>query len=168
MKKLSLALAAAGLLGFAAGSASAAQLSQQDETFVQKAAQTNLAEIQAGQMAEQKGTTSAVKQLGQTMVADHTTMNNELKQLAQQQGFSVPSSVPADEKQKQQQLQKLSGAQFDQQFAKEEVEDHRTAIQEFMKEAQTTQDPALRQFAQSGIPALQKHLQMAQQAQAGG
>ncbi len=167
MNKLSLALAAAGLLGFAAG-ASAAQLSQQDETFVKKAAQTNLAEIQAGQMAEEKGTTTAVKQLGQAMIADHTKMNDELKQLAQQQGFSVPNSVAADEKQEQQQLQKLSGAQFDQQFAKEEVEDHRTAIQEFMQEVQTTQDPALRQLAQSAVPVLQKHLQMAQHAEAAG
>ena len=164
MRKFSIALAAAGLIGFAAGAASAAQLSQQDQDFVKQAAQGGLEEIQSGQMAEQKGASQAIKQLGQTLVTDHTMMNEQLKQIAQQQGFTLPQSLPQDDRQEMQQLRNLSGQQFDRQFADEQIEDHQKMIQVLQKEAQTTQDPALREFAQSGIPVMQKHLQMAQQA----
>jgi putative membrane protein len=164
MRKFSIALAAAGLIGFAAGTASAAQLSQQDQDFVKQAAQGGLEEIQSGQMAEQKGASQAIKQLGQTLVTDHTMMNEQLKQIAQQQGFTLPQSLSQDDRQEMQQLRNASGQQFDRQFADEQVEDHQKMIQVLQKEAQTTQDPALREFAQSGIPVMQKHLQMAQQA----
>jgi putative membrane protein len=168
MRKFSIALAAAGLIGFAAGAASAAQLSQQDQNFVKQAAQGGLEEIQSGQMAEQKGASQAIKQLGQTLVTDHTMMNEQLKQIAQQQGFTLPQSLPQDDRQEMQQLRNLSGQQFDRQFADEQIEDHQKMIQALQKEAQTTQDQALRAFAQSGIPVMQKHLQMAEQAKGAG
>ncbi len=165
MRKLPFALAAATLIGLAAGAASAAQLSPQDEQFVKQAAQGGMGEVQAGQLAEEKGASPAVKQLGQTLVTDHTTMNNQLKQIAQQQGFTLPQSLDQEDQQDMQEMKKLSGAQFDKQFTKEEVEDHMKMIQALQKEAQNGQDSALRSFAQSGIPVMQKHLQMAQQAQ---
>jgi putative membrane protein len=168
MRKLSIALAAASLIGFAAGTAGAAQLSEQDQDFVKQAAQGGIEEIQSGQMAEQKGASQAIKQLGQTLVSDHTMMNEQLKQIAQQQGFTLPQSLPQDDRQEMQQLRNLSGQQFDRQFADEQIEDHQKMIQALQKEAQTTQDPALRAFAQSGIPVMQKHLQMAEQAKSAG
>jgi len=167
MRKLSIALAAAGLVGFA-GAAGAAQLSEQDQDFVKQAAQAGMEEIQSGQMAEQKGASQAIKQLGQTLVTDHTMMSEQLKQIAQQQGFTLPQSLPQDDRQEMQQLRNLSGQQFDRQFADEQIEDHQKMIQVLQKEAQTTQDQALRAFAQSGIPVMQKHLQMAEQAKSAG
>ncbi len=168
MKKLPLALAAASLVGFALGTASAAQLSAQDEQFVRQAAQGGLEEVQAGQLAEQRGASSAVKQLGQTMVADHTKANDQLKQIAQQQGFMLPQSPDQEQQQDMQQMRNLSGAQFDKQFATQQVQDHMKMIQLFQNEVQNTQDQALRNFAQTNLPVLQKHLQMAQTAQNAG
>jgi putative membrane protein len=168
MRKLPLALAAASLIGFAAGAASAAQLSPQDEQFVKQAAQGGMEEIQSGQAAEQKGASPAVKQLGRTLVTDHTMMDDQLKRIAQQQGFTLPQSLDQEDRQELQQMNKLNGAEFDKQFTGEQIEDHTKMIQLLQKEAQTTQDPALRSFAQSGIPVMQKHLRMAQQAQSAG
>lgn len=167
MQKLPIALAAASLIGFAAA-ASAAQLSPQDQQFVKQAAQGGMEEIQSGQLAEQKGASPAVKQLGQTLVTDHTMMNDQLKQVARQQGFEVPQSVDPEQRQEIQQMRQLSGAQFDKQFTNVQVQDHMKTIQAFQQEAQSTQDPALRNLAQSGIPILQKHLEMARQAQNAG
>lgn len=168
MNKLSLVLAAAGLFGFAGGAASAAQLSPQDQSFVKQAAEGGLAEVQGGQLAEQKGATPAVKQLGQTLVADHTRLNDQLKQIAQQQNFTLPQSVDSEDRQEMQKMKKLSGTKFDKAFTKDEVGDHKEMIQKFEKEAKTTQDPALKQWAEAGIPVLQKHLRMAQQAESAG
>jgi putative membrane protein len=44
-----------------------------------------------------------------------------------------------------------------------EVKDHEKAVKLFQKEAQSGQDPELKQFAQQTLPKLQQHLQMAQQ-----
>ncbi len=62
----------------------------------------------------------------------------------------------------------MNGRQFDQSFAKDEVQGHQKMIRMFQQEAQSTRDPALRQWAEAGIPVLQKHLQMARQAEAAG
>lgn len=168
MRHMFATLAAAGLIGASVGAAGAAQLSQQDQQFMKQAAQGGMEEVQTGQLAEQKAAAPAVKQLGQTLVTDHTQLNNQLMQLAQQQGVTLPTTLDQSDRQEMQQLQKLSGSQFDKTFAKEEIEDHQKMIKMFQQEAQNTQDQALRQWVETGIPVLQKHLQMAQQAESAG
>lgn len=169
MHKIVLAFAAAGLIGLGAGPAgAAAQLSQQDQTFMKKAAQGNLAEIQGGQLAAQHGTSSATKQLGQTLATDHTQMNDQLMQLAQQRGVTLPKKTDSADARQMRSVEKLSGKKFDQAFAKDEVADHQKTIKMFQQEAQNTKDPALHQWIESGIPVLQKHLQMAEQAETAG
>ncbi len=168
MSKLPIALVAAGLIGFTAGQASAARLSQQDETFIKHASRTNLAEIQEGNLAMQNGATQSVKQMGQTLVTDHTQAEDQLRQIAQQEGFSLPQSPSRKQQAQDQKLTRETGATFDQKFAREEVKGHEKAISEFKQEAQSTQNPALRSYAETTIPVLQKHLQMAEMAARGG
>ncbi len=86
MTRTFLALAAAGLLGLTAAGAGAAQLSQQDTKFMKQAAAGGMGEVQSGQLAEQRGASPAIKDLGQTLVADHTRLNQQLTEMAQQQG----------------------------------------------------------------------------------
>ena len=52
-----------------------------DDPFFNKASEANLAEIQAGKLAESKGS-SKVKSYGKQMVEDHTKGENELTDLA--------------------------------------------------------------------------------------
>ena len=66
MRKLQLTLLTAGFIGLTATGFAAT-----DQSFADKAAQGRLGEVQAGQLAEQKATPQ-VKQLGQTLVQDHT------------------------------------------------------------------------------------------------
>jgi putative membrane protein len=89
VSKLSIALAAASMLSFAAFCASGAQFSVEDESFVVDASQTNLAEIKAGHLALQKGELPNIKRLGQVLVTDHAKSQDQLRQIAQRQGFSL-------------------------------------------------------------------------------
>ena len=57
-------------------------------------------------------------------------------------------------------LAKLSGEQFDKEFAKAMVDDHKNDIKEFEAQAKGTDDVA--SFAKNTLPTLQKHLQIAQ------
>jgi putative membrane protein len=159
-------MAAASALGLVC-QAQAAALSKQDQSFANQAAETNLAEISAGHMAMAKSPSQAVGQLAQTMVTDHTQSNQQLSQIAGQQGFTLPSQPSAQQQAQARHLLGLSGKQFDQTFARDQVQDHRTAITTFQKEARSGQDPALKSFAQQTIPVLQKHLQMAETASRG-
>ena len=58
----------------------------QDKAFLHKAAAGGMAEIQLGQLAEQKGNSPEVKQFGQKMVEDHSRLNDQMKPLAEQLG----------------------------------------------------------------------------------
>lgn len=127
-----------------------------------KAAQGGLAEVQVGQLAQEKAQSPEVKQFGQTLVDDHTQANQELQQIAQQEGITLPAQPSSKEAAEGQKLQSLSGDAFDKTFVKDEVDDHKKDIAEFRREAQSGKDPALKAFAQKTIPVLQKHLQMAE------
>lgn len=138
------------------------QLSDSDYRFLEKAARGGLEEVEIGQMAEQKGTDQTVKDFGKRMVTDHNKLNDQLKQIAGQKGATVPASMSHHENSTMSHLENLSGAKFDQTYAKDMVKDHKKDIKEFQNAAKNLQDPDLRNFAQQAVPILQEHLTLAQ------
>jgi putative membrane protein len=145
------------------GSASAAlAASQADQTFMTKAIQGDMAEVQMGQLAQQKGGSDDVKSFGQMLVTDHQANQQKAEQLADQIGMTPPNSPSAEQKADHDRLSKLSGAEFDRRFAKMMVEDHRKDISEFRSEAKNSKDP-VGQYASETIPTLEKHLHAAEQ-----
>lgn len=159
MRESLFALAILAGLGLTAAQALAAG---NDQSFARAAAQSGLAEVQMGQLAQQKATSTEVKQFGKTLVADHTQANQELQQIAEQQGLSLPAQLSENQKSEKQKLESMPGTQFDQQFAQSEVKDHQKAIAEFEQEAKSGKDSTLKAFAEKTIPVLKKHLQIAQ------
>src|SRR3954451_14903514 len=84
-----------------------------DKQYVQKMMMANMAEIQLGQMASERASSSEVKSFAQMMVTDHTKANQELMPLAQQMGVQQPSALDAKHKAIADKLSKLQGADFD-------------------------------------------------------
>jgi putative membrane protein len=156
------AIVAAPLVLTAGGGFAAGELSTADRSFVDAAASGGLAEVQDAQLAQQKAASNDVKQFATTMIADHTQANDELKQIAQSKGVTLPSKLTRAEQRAEEDLKKLSGAPFDRQYARQQVEDHQKTVALFQKEANSGQDPHLKAFAQKYLPKLQQHLQMAQ------
>ncbi len=132
-----------------------------DQKFMQEAMQGNLAEIQMGQLAQQKGQSDDVKSYGQMLVTDHTASNEDAKKVVDQMGMTPPTEPSATQKAMYNKISKLSGAAFDRSFAKEMVADHKKDIAEFKRESRKKDDPAA-QFAQQTLPTLQKHLDAAE------
>lgn len=145
-----------------ANQAQRGQLSESDYRFLEKAARGGLEEVELGQMAQQKGTSQAVRSFGQRMVTDHTKLNNELKQIASQKGALLPGAMSHHENSTIQHLQNANGADFDKTYAKDMVKDHRKDLKEFQDAAQKLSDPDLRTFAQKAVAKLQEHLGMAE------
>jgi len=143
-------------------------LSTSDATFINTAAAGGAAEVQFGQLAAQKGGTQAVRRFGQQMVDDHSKINQELMQLAQQKKISPSTGMDATHQAAYDDLQKLRGRAFDRQYLQGQVQDHQATVQAFQQEAQSGTDPDVKAFAARNLPTIQRHLDELQKMTAAG
>lgn len=146
----------------AASGHSASELSKTDKTFVRKAAEGGLAEVQLGQLAQQQGGSDAVKEFGQRMVTDHQAANEKLQAIAQSENVQLPTNISKHDEKELTKLQSLHGAEFDKAYARAMHSDHRADIREFEHEAKHGKNPQLKQFADSTLPTLKEHLASAE------
>lgn len=165
MKRISLLAATAAVaLVAGAGLVQAQQkVDRASQKFLTAAMEGDYAEIDVGKLAQEKGTSQAVKDLGAKLVQDHSAHLDKAKQVATQVGVKDPGGASTMEKANYLKLKVLSGGTFDRTFAKDMVSDHQKDIAEYRKEAAKT-DPVGR-FAKETIPTLQEHLRIAQSAQ---
>jgi putative membrane protein len=136
-----------------------------DQEFAKKVAAGGAAEVEVTMLAEQKATSSDVKDLASRLHTDHMKANDELKKIASQKGWTLPTEPTPDQKAKKEKLEKLSGSAFDKAFVDMMVTNHRMNIPNFEREATKGSDPDLKQWASSIVPTLKDHLAMAQKAQ---
>ncbi|MGO9437859.1 MAG: DUF4142 domain-containing protein [Terracidiphilus sp.] len=135
-----------------------------DQAFVAKALAGGDAEVQLGQLAEQKSQSDDVKQFAQKMVSDHTQMGDKwFKPVAKQLGVSEPKGPDKKDKKLIAKLETLSGPQFDTEYIQAMEKNHKQDLKEFNEEAQSTQDPNVKQVAQQGATIIQQHLQLIEQ-----
>ena len=145
----------------AAESGENASLDATDRTFVKKAAEGGLAEVEIGQLATQKASSDEVKKFGQRMVDDHTKANDQLKQVASTLGVTLPDKLSAKDEATKDRLSKLSGAQFDRAYMKDMVRDHTKDVTEFRQESKAAKNPEVKNFASQTLPTLEDHLKEA-------
>jgi putative membrane protein len=138
------------------------QLSRGDTNFVTEAAQGGLMEVELGKVAAQKASSSQVKEFGQRMQKDHTKANEALKQIATTKGIKVPTALDRKHKSTVDQLSKKSGAEFDREYMKAMVDDHKEDVEKFQREADKGDDADLKKFASEHLPILKEHLELAQ------
>jgi len=135
-----------------------------DQAFVSKALQGNAAEVQLGQLAEQKSQSDDVKQYAQKMVSEHSQMSDKwFKPVAKQLNVSEPKGLSKKDKKLMEKLQGLSGQEFDTEYIQAMVKDHKEDLKEFQSEAQAAQDPNVKQIAQQGTKVIEQHLQVIEQ-----
>jgi len=135
-----------------------------DSDFVRKASAGGLAEVQLGQLAQQKASSLAVREFGKQMVNDHSKANDELKSIASKQGMSVSTSMDSKSQALYDKLSAMNGKEFDSAYISAMVKDHKEDIAEFQKESGNGQNAAIKAFASSTLPTLKEHLSMAQSA----
>ena len=137
-------------------------LSRADRKFVEEAAQGGMAEVQHGNLAAQRATNPQVKQFAQRMVQDHSKANDELKSIIGPRGITPPTTMDRKHHRAMEKLGKLNGAEFDREYMKHMVEDHKKDISLYEKQAKSGKDGDLKSFAAKTLPILQEHLALAQ------
>jgi len=133
-------------------------LTDQDKKFADAAAQGGMAEVMLGELASSNGTHASVKSLGAMMVKDHGKANEELKSWASASGYSLPSSVTAEQQKAYDELKAKKGAEFDRMFADVMVNDHKKVLAAFKKESTEGNEASLKSFATKTVPTLEHHL----------
>jgi len=136
-------------------------VSAEDKHFMKEAMEGDMAEIQLARLAQQKASSSQVKEFAQRMIDDHTKLDAEMKPMAQQFGVEAPTDLSAKHKAVQSKLQGLSGDNFDQEYVKAMVSDHSEDDQAFLREQTMAKDPTLKNAVTQAEPIIAEHLRMA-------
>jgi putative membrane protein len=137
------------------------QLSHADQAFVAAAAQSSMVQVQNAQLAAQRAASPQVRQLAERMVRDQTAANDALQQIAQQDNLTLPAQPGPIQAAQGQRLTMLYGPSFDSAFLHVEVQQDAQAIGLYQREAQSSRDPTLKDFAQQTLSALRRHLALA-------
>lgn len=134
-------------------------LSPQDQQFLQEIGQSTLGEVALGNLAAQKGTTPAVRLFGRWMASTDALASRQLAAMVERMhGPAQPAAVTAGQQAELQEMQGLSGAEFDRQYLQMMVPGHQKEIALFQREAQGGQDVLVKAFAQEMVPTAQEHL----------
>ena len=152
----------ATLLGLCANSAFA----QTPTEFINDASAKGMADIETSRMAHQKSESREVKDYTIVVINDRTTANQHLAKIAKQLDLPVAPREEVVDKAKALMPEVKEGATFDQAYAASQVQTTEQAIEQLQQQAQTTDIPEIKAYAEETLPKLQNHLQMARALQA--
>jgi putative membrane protein len=141
----------------------------QTPDFVQKAAMSDMYEVQAGKLAAEKGQSDVVKQFGQQMVDAHTKTTEELTGIVKSKNIKVdlPTKLDAKHQKLIDDLNSASPQDFDKTYAKQQVDGHQEAVHLFKKYAAKGDDADVKQFAEKTLPTIEHHLDEAKKLPSG-
>lgn len=137
-------------------------LSYQDRNFVNEMALSNRTEIVLSNLALSRATDPSVRMYAELMVADHTTADAELLNLAEDLDIQVTAdSLNPMGAAMRATLESLEGRAFDSAYITGQVPAHQLSLNIAQTEASTGINPQLKNFAASKIPVITMHLNMA-------
>ena len=152
------ALAFAAVLVLASSATAGEPITSQQ--FVDRATALGAAELASAKLADERAESEDVKKLANQMIVDHTVANDELSKIAAAKGWTVPQ--PADEPAEIASLREKSGAGFDAAYVELQVRRHEQMLALLEPQAESGQDPRLKEYAAKQIPVVRKHLEEAQ------
>ena len=136
-------------------------LPETDKQFMISAADGNMFEIKAGELATQKAVVDSVKAYGHHMVMDHSMASQELMALAAKKNVTLPTELSFAKQLKIDSLINTSGIEFDKLYMTMMVASHVETIKLFETEAAKGMDQEVQSFALGKLPNLTHHLEKA-------
>lgn len=160
--KISILAAAAVAMAFAT-SAHAQQMSA--EEFAAMAASSDMFEIGSSELAKEKSENTELTGFADMMITDHTKASEELKTAAESAGVEVPTEMMEMHATKLQELESMSGEEFDSAYIDAQVMAHEEALALMQGFAENGEDEALKAHAEKTAPVIEQHYEEAQQLQ---
>jgi putative membrane protein len=137
-----------------------ATVSAADQAFLTEAMKGDNSEVALGYLAQQNGASQGVKALGQMLATDHGAHGATIAALANQLQVPTTGDMNPDAKAEETKLNALTGADFDKEFVRATIEDHKKDIAKYEQAAKGTGPVA--EMAQTTLATLRKHLEAAE------
>ena len=137
-----------------------------DTAGIRMAVQSNFTEVALGRLADDRASSSQVKDFGKQMVSDHDAMNDQWVKVASRYHMRIMNpgaDFGPNGKEAIDRLEKLKGSEFDQGYMMEMIRDHEQNLSDFQRLQYSARDPEIRDLAASGVSTIQQHLTLARQ-----
>ncbi|HEX7088912.1 MAG TPA: DUF4142 domain-containing protein [Longimicrobiales bacterium] len=131
----------------------------------------NTIDIRYGEIARERATNEQVKQFAETMIKDHTAVNQSATELVTRLGVTptendVSRSLEAQAAQMRETLRSKSGAEFDRAYIDNEVAYHRAVLKAIDETLiPSASNAELKQTLVNVRPAIEAHLKHAEEIQ---
>jgi putative membrane protein len=130
--------------------------------FIKEAAMSDMLEIEASKIAQQKGNANE-KTFAAQMITDHTKTSSELKGMVSGNlKAAIPTALDDSSEKKLGNLRDTKPESFTGEYDPMQVSAHKDAVSLFERYAKGGEDPKLKDWAGKTLPTLQHHLEMAQ------
>jgi putative membrane protein len=131
---------------------------ERESPFLVNAALMHMELISLGQLAQKNGSLPDVKESGKIMEAEHKKLFTDLKKLADEKLFVLPSSPTDQSHDIYNSLIEEPPANFDKAYCKTMIKDHEDAIKLFEKASTESTDQEIKDWAIRSLPVLKKQL----------
>lgn len=136
--------------------------SQRDRKFVRSALEGENAEVALGHLAVQKADSADIKQFGQKIIDDQTTLGDQIRKVARKEGVVAPPGATSKNKGREAKLKVLSGPAFDKAYIEAVEKDQRACLDEFNAEANRGNDTEIKDAASQGALLIGENLKLAE------
>ncbi|WP_117191963.1 DUF4142 domain-containing protein [Rhizobium terrae] len=165
----SIILATAGSAAFAQSAAeksgvnSVMGVAPKTQDFVTEAASSDMFEIESSKLAVERSD-DKTKTFAQQMLTDHQKTSDELKSLVigGKVQATIPTAMSSAHQSMLDDLKKLQGDDFTKQYHSDQEDVHEDAVDLFKRYGEEGEDVELKAWAAKTRPALEHHLQMAE------
>jgi putative membrane protein len=141
---------------------SALGIAPKTEDFVKEAATSDMLEIAAAKIAQQKGNAEE-KKFAEMMITDHNKTSSELKSMVPADiKAAIPTSLDDSSQKKLDKLRDTKPDDFASEYDPMQVSAHKDAVSLFERYAKGGDNEKLKDWAGKTLPALQHHLDMAE------
>ena len=145
-----------------AGVNAALGITPKTEDFIKEAAMSDLVEIEAAKIAQEKGNAD-IKKFAARITADHTKTTSELKELVPNElRAALPTELDSSGQKRIDKLREIREHAFGPEYDRQQVSAHRNAVDLFERYAKGGEDSKLKDWAGRTLLALRHHLEMAE------
>ena len=128
--------------------------------FLQSALQGDNSEMMLGRLAADRARNPRVRDYGRMLSSDHHNAREEILQIGARMGVRRNRDLTPEAAEERDKLQNMEGREFDREFIRYMIDDHRKDIADFRDEARENHGP-VSELAARQLPTLEKHLDMA-------
>ena len=154
------------VVGGVVGQASAS-MATSAEVFAPNAAMSDMYEIEAGRIAQERGRAPEVREAGEKMIRDHTDSTAKLKEAVVRSDMvelsALPTQLDARRSGMIDHLREAPAESFDATYIDQQVAAHEEAVTMMHRFRDSGDCPILRGFASEVSPIIEGHLEHMQQ-----